>query len=162
MSSALLFPSEKLLSTEKCNIDQKYFFGSLSTIETEKNDDSLTREEVEKHMQLLELEPLLVEYLVKHGAISSSDASELLEHSQSEKSQAKHLLNLLDFEDHYSDISNGCYQNPKLLLFVNALRNTGQHELASRLDCGRKINPAPPTPLLLGHDGDLDSSAEIG
>ncbi|VDD81491.1 unnamed protein product [Mesocestoides corti] len=87
--------------------------------------------------------------MVAHGVISASSARELLQVQGKGTNGIEKLLDLLgsecDTPQHYT-------QDAKLVLLTNALRSTGQHALASRLDCGRKIKPAPPT------DAKLDSN----
>uniref|UniRef100_A0A5K3EY85 CARD domain-containing protein n=1 Tax=Mesocestoides corti TaxID=53468 RepID=A0A5K3EY85_MESCO len=122
---------------------------SLNTYRQSSKHNRLSRSEILNILNDLVLEVSLVDYMVAHGVISASSARELLQVQGKGTNGIEKLLDLLgsecDTPQHYT-------QDAKLVLLTNALRSTGQHALASRLDCGRKIKPAPPT------DAKLDSN----
>lgn len=111
-----------------------------NTVRRNIKQNPLSRDEIMSVLQGLVLEGPLVDYMVAHGVISSSSARELTQGDCKNEQKIEKLLDLLDSEydtpQHYS-------QNAKLVLLTNALRSTGQHALASQLDRGRKIKPAP-------------------
>ncbi|VDM27225.1 unnamed protein product [Hydatigera taeniaeformis] len=112
----------------------------LNTLRHHIKQSPLSRDEIMSILQDLVLEGPLVDYMVAHGVISSTSARELTQVDCKNEQKIAKLLDLLDSEydtpQHYS-------QNAKLVLLTNALRSTGQHALASQLDRGRKIKPAP-------------------
>lgn len=94
----------------------------------------------------LVVEPPLLEYLVRHGALSS-EASEMILKAE-EHEQRSLLLGELGLSQS-SEVSvhlNDALPLPSttgFALLLNALRHTGHHSLASHLDCGRRIRPSP-------------------
>ncbi|CDS35889.1 conserved hypothetical protein [Echinococcus multilocularis] len=131
----------------------------LNTIRKRLKQSPLSRDEIMSILQNLVLEASLVDYMVAHGVISLSSARELMQVDCKNEQKIEKLMDLLDSEcdtpQHYS-------QNAKIVLLTNALRNTGQHALASQLDRGRKIKPAPLAAAKLcdtGYGSDIDSAA---
>lgn len=110
----------------------------------------LSREEILSVLQNLELDGPIIDYMVAHGVISSSAASELLQPTYRQIQKVEKLLDLLDSE---CETPQRYSQNAKLVLLTNALRSTGQHALASQLDRGRKIKPAPAVTAKLSDTG---------
>ncbi|KAK4469177.1 hypothetical protein MN116_006755 [Schistosoma mekongi] len=95
----------------------------------------------------LDVQPPLLDYLVRHHAISEDSSLKIL---QADKLQRPFLLlraiGLPVFNGVIvsSRSSPSSYSPPPgLALLLNALRHTGQHELASYLDYSRRINPSP-------------------
>lgn len=95
----------------------------------------------------LDVQPPLLDYLVRHHAISEDSSLKIL---QADKLDRPFLLlkaiGLPVFNGVIvsSRSSPSSYSPPPgLALLLNALRHTGQHELASYLDYSRRINPSP-------------------
>ncbi|CAL8074458.1 unnamed protein product [Calicophoron daubneyi] len=94
----------------------------------------------------LAIEPPLLEYLVRHGALSEEDSAHVL--SLEGRQRRVVLLESLGLPVlgeslvHPSD-SHSLSIATNFALLLNALRHTGHHALASQLDCGRRITPAP-------------------
>ena len=128
------FPFGKSLDT-KCG-----FTSPLPHPKHQPKNGSLSRDEILFILQDLVIESPLVDYMVAHGVISQSSAQELMTEECKGEQKIRKLLQLLDSE---YDTPQHFSHNAKLVLLTNALRSTGQHSLASRLDCGRKIKPAP-------------------
>ncbi|VDN08864.1 unnamed protein product [Dibothriocephalus latus] len=128
-------------STDSPNID---VFDTLATTLNESKCETLSRADISKILDTLELDAPLVDYLVAHGAISADTAKHLLywdSYSEGAISKTDTLLNCLEIFDESVDYHTVA-QNPKLTLLINALRSTGQHALASRLDTGPRILPS--------------------
>ena len=87
---------------------------------------STRRELVEQ----LDSEPLF-DYLVQNGVLDETGVDDI----RNEKSEAQTNLALLK----HLELQRPCSVN----LFINALRQTGQHQLANTLDNSKRINPAP-------------------
>ncbi|VDK37351.1 unnamed protein product [Taenia asiatica] len=147
--------TEVLNSLNICANDRSSASKSLptspsNTVRRHIKQSPLSRDEIMSILQGLVIEGPLVEYMVAHGVVSSSSARELTQGDCKNEQKIEKLLDLLDSEcdtpQHYS-------QNAKLVLLTNALRNTGQHALASQLDRGRKIKPAPLAPTKLSDTG---------
>lgn len=119
----------------------------------------LSRVEIIKVLNDLVLEAPLLDYIVAHGVITSDAALELMQSPGDNTRQIERLLDLLegDYEtpQHHS-------HDAKIVLLTNALRSTGQHALASQLDCGRKIKPAPRISTKLGIPGPGDECLDFG
>lgn len=112
----------------------------LNTFRQQTKHSQLTRDEILSILQNLELEGPIIDYMAAHGVISSSSACELMQSNCKNNQKIEKLLDLLDSE---YDTPQRYSQNAKLVLLTNALRSAGQHALASQLDRGRKIKPAP-------------------
>lgn len=112
----------------------------MSTYRQQTKPNPLKREEILSVLQNLELDGPIIDYMVAHGVISSVSASELMQSKCKHNQKIEKLLDLLDSE---CDSPPRYSKNAKLVLLTNALRSTGQHALASQLDRGRKIKPAP-------------------
>lgn len=94
----------------------------------------------------LDVQPPLLDYLVRHHAISEESSLEIM---QADKLQRPSLLLSAVGLPVFNGIINSkssptCSYPPPpgLALLLNALRHTGHHELASHLDCSRRINPS--------------------
>ncbi|VDL18289.1 unnamed protein product [Hymenolepis diminuta] len=132
----------------------------LNTYRQQTKPNPLKREEILSVLQNLELDGPIVDYMVAHGVISSVSASELMQSKCKHNQKIEKLLDLLDSE---CDSPPRYSKNAKLVLLTNALRSTGQHALASQLDRGRKIKPAPFVSAKLndtGYGSDIDLSAD--
>ncbi|CAH8513244.1 unnamed protein product [Schistosoma bovis] len=94
----------------------------------------------------LDVQPPLLDYLVRHHAISEESSLKIM---QADKLQRPSLLLSAVGLPVFNGIINSkssptCSYAPPpgLALLLNALRHTGHHELASYLDCSRRINPS--------------------
>ncbi|KAL5964847.1 hypothetical protein TSMEX_007430 [Taenia solium] len=157
--------TEVLNSLNICVNDRSSVSKSLptspsNTVRRHIKQSPLSRDEIMSILQGLVIEGPLVDYMVAHGVVSSSSARELTQGDCKNEQKIEKLLDLLDSEcdtpQHYS-------QNAKLVLLTNALRNTGQHALASQLDRGRKIKPAPLASTKLsdtGYGSDISAAAD--
>lgn len=84
-------------------------------------------------MELLSCEPSLFAYLIQNGAISRLDADLIERETGSSARQNIALLRCVDRGGRAA-----------LSLLLNALRLTGQHQLANLLDYTRRIIPPAP------------------
>lgn len=144
-------------------------FDAFATALSESKCETLSRADISKILNPLELDAPLVDYLVAHGAISAEMAKELLRwecFSERETSKIETLLDCLEiFDKSVQNIANDAHvvvQNPKLILLINALRSTGQHALASRLDSGPRILPSRFTTSPGTTDADYDPAEDVG
>ncbi|TPP57479.1 hypothetical protein FGIG_00982 [Fasciola gigantica] len=96
--------------------------------------------------EALEVEQPLLEYLVRHGALTS-DASDMILCTEKHKQRGLLLteLGLPSFNEVSARPSDPLTlpSTTGFALLLNALRHTGHHSLASHLDCGRRIRPSP-------------------
>ncbi|VDL99788.1 unnamed protein product [Schistocephalus solidus] len=143
-------------------------FDAFATALSESKCETLSRADISKILNPLELDAPLVDYLVAHGAISAEMAKELLRwecFSERETSKIETLLDCLEiFDKSVQNIANDAHvvvQNPKLILLINALRSTGQHALASRLDSGPRILPSRFTTSPGTTDADYDPAEDV-
>ncbi|CAH8487398.1 unnamed protein product [Schistosoma turkestanicum] len=117
-------------------------FSSMPSSTTKSFPDCLT-----DTFESLDVQPPLLDYLVRHHAISEDSSLKIM---QADKLQRPSLLlsaiglPMLNGIIINSKSSLTCPYPPPpgLALLLNALRHTGHHELASYLDCSRRINPS--------------------
>lgn len=131
----------------------------LNTFRQTSKPNRLSKSDVLKILQDLVLEAPLIDYIVAHGVISPDAAQDLMQEPETDARKIEKLLDIMDADhetpQHYSP-------DAKLVLLTNALRSTGQHVLASQLDCGRKIKPAPETSTKPGALGIYEDRSDIG
>lgn len=114
------------------------------------NSPLLKHSEVPKLLDDVEIDDTFTDYLVHHGALSAN-AGDAIISEISPSSKIKALLQALQLssereqavETSNNPEATGKISRANLLLLVNALRQTGQHLLASKLDVERRITPAP-------------------
>ncbi|KAM7541267.1 hypothetical protein Aperf_G00000044384 [Anoplocephala perfoliata] len=153
--------AEVLNQHRACTFDKSHESKSpFNTYRQQAKHSQLTRDEILSVLQNLELEGPIIDYIVAHGVISSSSACELMQSKCKNNQKIEKLLDLLDSEH---DTPQRYSQNAKLMLLTNALRSAGQHALASQLDRGRKIKPAPLASAKLidtGYGSDIELTAD--
>nr|VZI38192.1 unnamed protein product [Spirometra erinaceieuropaei] len=143
-------------------------FDTLATALSESKCSTLSRADISNILDTLDLDPPLVDYLVAHGAISADTGKDLLRWdclSEGSTSKIETLLDCLEIFDHsgqkFVNDNHVVSQNPKLTLLINALRSTGQHALASRLDSGPRILPSRFTTSPGTKDGEYDPLEKV-
>ena len=87
--------------------------------------DLSTRREI---VDLIDVEPTLIDYLLLHGVLTPGDVTDILEELEPVR-QNQRLLELVEAR---SDVAG-------VQLLTNVLRQTGQHYLANLLDDGARI-----------------------
>ncbi|TGZ71497.1 hypothetical protein CRM22_002614 [Opisthorchis felineus] len=89
----------------------------------------------------------LLDYLVRHGAISESTSQQiLLARPADRKAMLLASLGVPVFGDQLTCGAlhpSNSVSTTGFALLINALRHTGHHSLASQLDIGRRITPSP-------------------
>ncbi|KAL3308202.1 hypothetical protein Ciccas_013271 [Cichlidogyrus casuarinus] len=93
----------------------------------------------------LDIDTPLLDYLVQNHAITNETRSQILATPKKQlQTRLSMLLRSLGYDPDAPDIDFAIQDNETVCsLFVNALRASGNHTLASLLDGGRRISPDP-------------------
>ncbi|CAH8510789.1 unnamed protein product [Heterobilharzia americana] len=139
-------------STSKVQTSAPFY--NLSSGQNGLEDPTMTSDVTKTYFQCrsdtfenLDVQMPLLDYLVRHHAISGESSIKII---QADKHKRPFLLLRAiglpihngSFASSKSGLASSHAPPPGLALLLNALRQTGHHELASYLDCSRRINPS--------------------